>query len=281
MMIAAACYTPQAASTIALLVPTERRAGAIAFVFLGWSLSVAAGLPAVKLLSAYAGWRTSFAILAVAAGLAFALHAIWLPRGVRGAAVSWSSWAAIFRHPQIRLLLLVTAVGVSGQFAVFAYLSPLLVRLCGATPPTVGLFFGVIGVMGFIGNLIATRIVGRAGALRTSLIFMSALLVGVALWTLGAGAIWVMGAGVAVWGLGFAATNSMQQARLVAAAPDLAAGSVALNTSAIYVGQAVGSAVGAQLLARDLPVAAGYAALIMVAAAILLLLFTRGPGETY
>src|SRR4029079_106890 len=52
------------------------------------------------------------------------------------------------------------------------------------------------------------------------------------------------------WGLGFASTNSMQQVRLVAAAPPLASATVALNTSVLYIGQAVGSAVGGLLFAR-------------------------------
>jgi MFS transporter, DHA1 family, inner membrane transport protein len=53
-------------------------------------------------------------------------------------------------------------------------------------------------------------------------------------------------------GLGFASTNSMQQVRLVGAAAALATAPVSLNTSVLYVGQAVGSATGGMLYARDL-----------------------------
>ncbi|HWM85336.1 MAG TPA: MFS transporter [Kofleriaceae bacterium] len=276
---AAAPYTPQAASTIALLVPEKERARAIAFVFLGWSLSVAAGLPLVTLVTAHLGWRAGFAAIAGAALLGAALLAVRLPAGLRGAAVSIASWIAIARHRQIRLLLVLTAVQVAGQFAIFTYLGALLVILAGAGSATIGACFAIFGVTGFAGNVIATRVVTGLGALRTTLIFMCSILAGVMLWSFGAGAILVMAAGLAVWGLGFAAVNSMQQARLVAARPDLAAGSVALNTSSIYVGQAVGSAVGGFLLARALPLAIGHAAIGFVIAALILLLFTRGPGE--
>ena len=44
----------------------------------------------------------------------------------------------------------------------------------------------------------------------------------------------------------------MQQVRLVAAAPALASASVSLNTSVLYIGQAIGSAIGGFLYARDL-----------------------------
>ncbi len=53
------------------------------------------------------------------------------------------------------------------------------------------------------------------------------------------------------WGLGCFSTNSAQQARLVGLAPALAPGSVALNSSGIYIGQAVGAALGGWLLAHD------------------------------
>ena len=83
-----------------------------------------------------------------------------------------------------------------------------------------------------------------------------------------------MGAGVALWGLGFAAMNSMQQARIVAAGPDLAAGSVALNTSMIYVGQAIGSLAGGILLERGLAVPIGYTAVAFALIALAVLTLT-------
>ena len=62
------------------------------------------------------------------------------------------------------------------------------------------------------------------------------MLIGVSGWALGAGSYPLMAAAVAVWGLGFASTNSMQQVRLVNAAPALASASVSLNTSVLYIG---------------------------------------------
>jgi predicted MFS family arabinose efflux permease len=58
------------------------------------------------------------------------------------------------------------------------------------------------------------------------------------------------------WGLGCFACNSGQQARLGLAAPALAPALMALNTSAIYLGQALGAAGGGWLVARE-----GYARL--------------------
>ena len=52
------------------------------------------------------------------------------------------------------------------------------------------------------------------------------------------------------WALGCFSSNSAQQARLGAAAPALAPALMALNTSAIYLGQAVGAASGGWLIAH-------------------------------
>ena len=98
-------------------------------------------------------------------------------------------------------------------------------------------------------------------------------------WAITAGNYLLMAISVAIWGSGFASTNSMQQVRLVAAAPPLAPASVSLNTSVLYIGQAIGSAVGAILYGRDLLYEAGYVATAFVALALLAVIATRPrPG---
>jgi predicted MFS family arabinose efflux permease len=84
-----------------------------------------------------------------------------------------------------------------------------------------------------------------------------------------------MAAAVAVWGLGFASTNSMQQVRLVGAAPNLGTASVSLNTSALYIGQAIGSAAGGLLFARDLFYGAGYVSVVFIALALFVATLTK------
>src|ERR1700761_9158634 len=51
-----ALYTPQAAGTAALIVPVERRGSTIAYVFLGWSIAAAGGLPLTTLVARRSGW---------------------------------------------------------------------------------------------------------------------------------------------------------------------------------------------------------------------------------
>jgi DHA1 family inner membrane transport protein len=251
MMVAAVIYTPQAAGTVALFVPEKDRPGAIAFVFLGWSLAIAGGLFLVSLIATRFGWREAYAAIGVFGFVSCALIAACVPRGLRGAPVSLATWGKLATNRLVVLLLLLTGLQTSAQFLIFTYLGPLLSRLANAAGETIGIFFAIFGTMGLIGNVIATRIVGSLDVARTSLACLLSMLLGMALWTAGAGSLPVMAVGVAFWGLGFASLNSMQQARLVGAAPDFAGASVSLNTSTIYLGQAAGSAIGGVLFAHE------------------------------
>jgi DHA1 family inner membrane transport protein len=275
MLAVGALYTPQAAGTAALIVPAEKRGGTIAYIFLGWSLAAAIGLPLVTFIASRYGWRATYGSIGVVACFSFLLLAWRLPGGLIGAPVDLKTWADLGRNRLIILLLLITTLQVSGQFAVFTYLGPLLTRLTQAGPDAVGLVFATYGVFGFLGNVIAARLVDSWGSYRTSLLFMAALLAGACIWALGAGNFAIMAAAVAVWGLGFASTNSMQQVRLVGAASALGTASVSLNTSALYIGQAIGSATGGMLFARDLLYGAGYVSVVFIALALFVVTLTK------
>jgi predicted MFS family arabinose efflux permease len=279
LLAIAAVYTPQAASTIALLASDRERPGAIAYVFIGWSLAIAAGLPLVTFLAAQFGWRAAYAGIAVLAVIAMFFNWITLPRGLLGAPVSIASWFEIARNRQIILLLLITILVLSGTFQFFVFIGPLFAELTGAGPQTIGTMIAAMGVIGLLGNVVTTRIVGAVGAHRMSIMLVATMLTGLIVWAVGAGNLPAMIAGAALSSVGFAASNSIQQARLSMAAPALASASIALNTSAIYVGQAFGSAIAGMLIAQGLTLAIGYTAAAITALALLAVLFTRDEAK--
>jgi predicted MFS family arabinose efflux permease len=280
MLVAAALYTPQAAATVAMIVPEKERAGAIAFVFLGWSLALAAGLPLITFITVHFGWRAVYAVLATLCIVVGLMLRAALPAGLQGQPLSLASFGTIARNTTLMLILLITLVSASGQFSLTIYLAPLIEKLTGAGPAAAALFFAIFGVTSLVGNIAATAIVPRFGMQVTFAIFLSLTIAGTALWAVGAGALTVMGIGVAVAGLGFLASNSMQQARLAITAPPLAGASIALNTSLLYVGQAIGSGIGGILYARELYKGPGYASVgfMLIAAAVLALTWQRRPA---
>jgi MFS transporter, DHA1 family, inner membrane transport protein len=275
MLAIGALYTPQAAGTAALIVPPEKRGSTIAYVFLGWSLAAAVGLPLITFIASRYGWRAVYGSIGLLGCVSFLLLAWRLPRGLIGSPVVLKTWVDLARNRMIVLLLLITTLQMSGQFVVFTFMGPLLTKLTGASADAVGLVFALYGIFGFVGVAIATRIVDSWGAYNTSLLFTVIMLTGVTGWALSAGIYPLMACSVAIWGLGFASTNSMQQVRLVGAAPALASASVSLNTSVLYIGQAVGSAIGAVLYARDLLHGTGYVAMGFVALALTIVAMTK------
>jgi predicted MFS family arabinose efflux permease len=275
MLAVGVIYTPQAAGTAALIVPVEKRGSTIAYIFLGWSLAAAVGLPLITFVASRYGWQAAYAGIGIAGMLSFLLLAWRLPGGLRAVPIELKTWIDLGRNPLIVLLLAITVLQMSGQFTIFTFMGPLLKQLTGASPDAIGLVFAFYGAFGFVGILIATRIVDSWGAYRTSVLFTSLLFAGVAGWAVGAGIYALMVCGAVAWGLGFAATNSMQQVRLVAAAPPLAPASVALNTSVLYIGQAIGSFVGGVFYARGLLHEQGFVGAAFVAVALLLVIASR------
>jgi MFS transporter, DHA1 family, inner membrane transport protein len=269
MLAVGALYTPQAAGTAALIVSPEKRGSTIAYIFLGWSLAAAVGLPLITFIASRYGWRAVYGGIGVIGCLSFLLLAWRLPAGLVGARVDLKTWTDVGRNRMIVLLLSITTLQMSGQFVVFTFMGPLLTKLTHAGADAVGLVFACYGVFGFIGIAIATRIVDSWGPYKTSVMFTVLMLTGITGWALSAGIYPLMACSVAVWGLGFASTNSMQQVRLVSAAPALASASVSLNTSVLYIGQAVGSAIGGVLYSRDLLYGSGYVAMAFVALALI------------
>ncbi|MBT2321149.1 MFS transporter [Variovorax paradoxus] len=268
-VIAPAIFTAQAAACAGLLVPVEQRGRAVTFVFLGWSMASVLGLPLGALIGGHFGWRTAFAAIALLSVVSAAW--IWgrLPPGIRPAALSRAAWAQVLKSPLLMGVVSVTALQGAGQFVLFSYFAPILKTTLNADAAALGLIWGWFGVCGLVGNVLVSRYIDRIGAPRMVLLTTSLIALSLLLWPLGVTLAW-LALVLVPWGFGCFATNSAQQARLVSMAPVLAPGSVALNSSGIYVGQAVGAAAGGWLLAHDAVDWMSWAGLAMVLCALAL-----------
>ena len=246
--VAAALFTPQAAATVGLLVPPEKRGGAMAFVFLGFSVGNIAGLPIGTWVGAQFGWRTTMAAVAVVALLVMIWTRFALPAKLAVAPLDRRAWGEIARHRGLVATILVTVLSGTAQFVLFTYIAP-AVLATGATPTTLGLLFMWFGICGFIGNLIGARTIDRLGPPRVVLIALGVMLAAFVLWPLTRASLAATVVVLGLWGLGCFAANSAQQVRLVGLSLRLAPASVAFNSSAIYLGQALGAVLGAVVIA--------------------------------
>lgn len=249
-VVSPAIFTPQAAACVGLLVPPEQRGRAIAFVFLGWSVASVVGMPLGAFIGGTLGWRSAFGAVA----LLSVVGAVWvwraMPDGIKPPALSRAAWGEALRSPALMLCVAVTLLYSAGQFVLFSYFAPYFKSTLAATPLQLSLLFAWFGAFGLVGNILMSRHVDRIGAPRAVMWGVGAMALSLLLWPLGSNLV-LVALVLIPWALGCFASNSAQQARLVGIAPALASGSIALNTSAMYAGQALGAGSGGWLIAHD------------------------------
>jgi DHA1 family inner membrane transport protein len=251
MIGGAAVFTPQAASAISLLVPPERRATSVAFIFLGWPMASAVGVPLASLLGAYVGWSAAYVIMGVACTLAAVSVFVTLPSKLQPPTMSAAAWRAVLTSNQILLILAVTMIFIAGQFTVYPYIAAESKTRFDAVPTTISALFAVYGFAGVIGSIVSTSVIGRIGAPRTVTLHLMIVFIGLLLWATSGSLLSMAVAGLFAWGYGGGPAISGQQARLIIARPEAASASVALNTSVLYAGQASGAYIGGLLLSHN------------------------------
>ena len=258
-VLGAAVFTPQAAAAINVLAPPDQRGRAITTVFLGWSLSSVLGMPLHSFIAETVGWRWAFGLVAVLSTAA--AWGVWrtVPEGVKPPTLTLASWGRVLTHPLLMGMVGVTLLSAAGQFTLFSYFAPYYRQVLGASAGEVSFLFFWFGAFGLLGNVLLSRWIDRLGAARCVHIAMALMALSLTLWPLTGpagsaallGGVAGMAAAVVPWALGCFSCNSGQQARLSQASVAYAPALLALNTSAIYGGQAIGAAGGGALLAHS------------------------------
>lgn len=264
-LLGAAVYTPQAGAAIGVMSRPEDRAGAITFVFMGWALASVLAMPINAYVAETFGWRSAFTLIGALA-LAAAVW-VWrtLPDGVRPPAMSAAHWRDVLTHPVLMTIVGVTALAGAAQFTLFSYMAPYFRQVIGLTPTEMALLFLWFGALGLTGSIAVSRRIDRLQPERMVALLFTLMACSYALWPLGSGGL-AIALVMVPWGLGGFGSQSSQHARLSQLAPAYAPASMALNSAAIYVGQAVGAGLGGALI-----VASGYRLLNWAALALVLL----------
>lgn len=252
----AGMFTPVAAAVAAGLSAPERRAKALAAVFFGMTMSQILGLPLGSFLAYTYGWRVAFAVV-----LLILLPCLWLiwtivPRGLSFQPVTLRDLGRVMRDGRLMLAVGFTTSFLTAGYVVNTFLAPLLSQNLGWGRDGITLALLVCGVGAVIGNVMGGALSDRVGPARTlTLLCMAqiAVLPGFsALPWVGGQAGMVAGAlamGLLVlWSVFGWSFMAAQQARLIGLAPAAAPVMLALNAAGIYVGAALGSALGGVVL---------------------------------
>lgn len=242
--LGAALFTPNAAALAAQLVAPEHRGRAIALVFAGFSIASVIGMPLGTYIGCEFGWRVAFALVAALGFLALLAIGKTLPSSAPVPAVALRIWLRLFRQLTPMLAVAITVINMAGQYALFTYIAALLGEMHGIRPTGVSALLVWFGVAGVLGNAFAGRVVDRVGASLFATIGIGVLLIAMIIMASSGTSLPLTLVAMGLWGSAAFAISSAQQVRLVNHDPRLASATLALNTSALYVGQALGALLG-------------------------------------
>ncbi|MBF6544702.1 MFS transporter [Nocardia brasiliensis] len=235
-----------AASMAARLVPARSVGTATALVFSGVAVASVIGVPTGTYLGALAGWRTAFV---VTAGLALAVLltvAAVLPKLSATQGVSLRAALRLTRRPQMSTGLLVIAFLVTGHFAAYTYIRPLLEKVTGVGASTIGTLLLIYGIAGVLGNFGAGS-TGVRNPRRTLLSIGVPLAVTVLLVPVLGGSLILAVVLMVVWGLSYGGVSVTAQNWVFAAAPDANEGASSLNAGVFNGAIALGSLLGGRM----------------------------------
>ncbi|MDO1583396.1 MFS transporter [Rhizobium oryzicola] len=256
MAVASGLYVPGANSLAGVIVPAEKRGRALAIVSGGMTIAIALGLPLGALVGHAFGWRSTFLAVAVMGLVAILgiLSGVKRDAGSQIAVASLAQRVGVIQQRPVLRLLGVTLFWSIGAYTAYPYVAPYLTQVLGFGPAGIGATVSMWGISAAIGVTIGGRLNDSFGSNRV--VLWSLVLLGASFATLAiatelspALALVPVLAAISVWGFSVWSFFPAQMARLIAAGPvSQASVSLALNTSTMYLGFSIGSAMGAGVI---------------------------------
>lgn len=267
-------------STIAAdLVPENRRASAIAMMFMGLTVAIVTGVPLGTFIGQTFGWRATFWAVAALGVVAFAGITWLLPSKLsRAEPAGLMEQIRVLGSGRLLLVFAMTALGYGGTFVTFTYLASILEQVTGFAPSSVSLILVLYGAAIAAGNLVGGRVADKNPvraliglfALQAAVLFLFTFTAVSPGWTL-----------VTLAALGFLSFANVPglQLYVVELAKRHRPGAVdvasALNIAAFNLGIAFGAWVGGLVVASPLGLGATpWVGAILVAVALLLTIWS-------
>jgi len=242
-----AVFTPIAAGIAVAMVEPAQRGKALAFVFLGISLSYVVGVPLGAWLGLKYGWHIPVWVVVVFCGLAFIAVAARVPAQIQSPGASFAGLGDLLGRRDVLSVLALTLFYFTAIFSVFSYAGPVLQALAPMSSERFSLTLGLFGLSGVAGTLIGGAANDRFGSRRTLALQLAVLGVTMVLLPLTAGSWPTMLLVLLAWGTAGFGMMAPQQSRLAAMAPAQAPVLLSLNTSMLYLGTAGGAIAGGAL----------------------------------
>lgn len=244
------------ATIAADLVAPDKRASAIALMFMGLTVAIVTGVPLGTFIGQSFGWRATFWAVSGLGVIAFLAIAALLPSNLtRAAPARLIEQVRVLGSGRLIIVFAMTALGYGGTFVAFTYLASILEHVTGFAASSVSLILVLYGLAIAAGNLIGGRIADRDPVKALTVLFALQALV-LALFSITAlSPAWTLITLAALGFLSFANVPGLQ-IYVVELAKKHRPGAVdvasALNIAAFNLGIALGAWVGGLVVASPL-----------------------------
>ncbi|WP_354100658.1 MULTISPECIES: MFS transporter [unclassified Bradyrhizobium] len=255
LAMSAATFMPAASGYAAAVGGSERRGRALSTITTGLTLAIIAGVPLGVLVGQGFGWRATFFGVAALAAISLVGLLTRLPRQLPGVTVGLRERLALAKRRDILGVLVTSVLTVAGTFTVYTYLGIFIARIAGLAPQTLAPVLLGFGLASAAGTQLSGGAADRWGGRNTVIVAATLSLAAYLAFSLGAAlgparSMVVVLPAILLWGSASWGLITAQQSRLVALAPALAPVSLSMNSSAIYLGSAMGAAAGALVIAN-------------------------------
>lgn len=256
------------------VVAKGKEAGAIAGMFMGLTIANIGGVPAITKLSQMLGWRESFFVVSLLGLLTMAALLRSLPRNMQGQELNLRRELQVLTRPAVLLAMLCTVLGASAMFTFYTYIAPALTFISSVPETQISIMLVLVGLGFTLGNYLGGVWANRSVS-RTLYGLFALLALTMVLFPLMARDAVTAGGMLVIWGAASFGIVPPLQVKVMQVASEAQALASSVNIGAFNLGNAVGAALGASVLANGGDYAGvSYAGAAVAAAGLVVLRIT-------
>jgi DHA1 family inner membrane transport protein len=244
----AGMFTPVGAAVVAGLYPAEQRARVLAAVMFGFTLAQVLGVPAGSWIAYTFGWR--YAFWGVVAINIPAIYLIWtfVPAGLTFQATTFKDLKDTLKDLRMMFAIAFTGLYLGSVYVLFTYMTPLFSQQMGMGRDLITLTLLISGLGAVVGNLLGGFMADKLGWFITLKALCVAQMIVMPFYSFLPISLPAFFTLTVVWAIIGWSFMAGQQMRLIGLAGPKAPVVLALTAASIYIGAAIGSAVGSIII---------------------------------